>query len=98
MNDKQCNCDNEGGKQCSCGSMNEGQCGCGSGGEKQCGCGNSGGGQCGCGGRGHMQHGKMREFFTSDEIIEGLKEYKKTLAKEILGIDEKIKKIEKEKK
>ena len=77
--------------------MNEEQCGCGKGGEKQCGCGKGGEKQCGCGNRGEMQHGKAREFFTNEEIIDNLKEYKKDLAREILGIDEKIRKIEKEK-
>jgi len=44
---------------------------------------------CGCGTYG------MREFFTKEEKIEMLKEYKESLEKEAKGVSERIKELEK---
>lgn len=44
---------------------------------------------CGCGAYG------MREFFTKEEKIEMLKEYKESLENEAKGVSERIKELEK---
>lgn len=48
-------------------------------------------GMCGCGG----DYEEVRNFLTKQEKIEILKEYKESLEKEVKGIDERIKELQK---
>lgn len=64
---------------------------------ENCGC----GGECGCGNETNEEgcgcSNFSRKYFTKDEEIEQLKEYKEALEKEAKGVAERIKELQKEK-